>query len=367
MIKVLEILTCPINTGGTQMFVLQLIKSLNKEISIDCLTTMYSEDDNFEKQLRERGGKLFALNLSKNINPNSIYRPMKSFLKDRSYDIIHIHASTIQELSVIAAATKNNKSSKIIVHSHATGLKFTVLIRLFRAIASLSMKKHVDYYCACSKSAAEWKFTPKYQKQTHIISNGINTEQFQFDPVRRNDIRSKLKITDSELVIGNVGQLCETKNQSFLINVFTELLQKRPNSKLLLVGDGPDRNTLEQLAEQKGIAERVIFVGNTNNVAGYLMTMDVFAFPSKHEALPFAVLEAQASGLPVIASNNIPDTVKLSENVSFLPIDNDSISKWIAAITAAHCEKRDNGIEIVRKAGYDIETTVKQVEELYFS
>lgn len=349
------------------MFVLQLIKSLNKEIRIDCLTTMYSEDDNFEKQLRERGGNLFALNLSKNINPNSIYRPMKSFLKDRSYDIIHIHASTIQELSVIAAATKNNKSSKIIVHSHATGLNFTILMRLFRAIASISMKKHVDYYCACSKSAAEWKFTPKYQKQTHIISNGINTKQFRFNPVCRNDIRSKLQISDSEFVLGNVGRLYEIKNQSFLLSVFSEFLQKRPDSKLILVGDGPDRNALEQLAEQKGIADRVIFVGNTNDVAGYLMAMDVFVFPSKHEAFGYAVIEAQASGLPVIASNSLPDAVKLSENVSFLPIDNDCISKWVDAISSAHCEKRDNGIEIVRKAGYDIETTIKQVEELYFS
>ena len=367
MIKVLEILTCPIDNGGTQMFVFQLIKSLNKEIHLDCLTPLYCENENFEKQLRERGGTLYTLNLNHSTNLNYVYRPIKSFLKDRTYDIIHIHASTIQELAAIAAATKNNKSSKIIVHSHATGSKFTVLIRLFRAIASISMKKHVDYYCACTKSAAEWKFTPKYQKQTHIIANGINTEQFLFDSVRRNTMRSKLQISDSEFVLGNVGSLCETKNQSYLLSVFAKLLQKRPNSKLILVGDGPDRNALVQLAEKKGVSNRVIFVGNTNDVAGYLMAMDAFVFPSKHEALPFAVIEAQATGLPVIASDHIPNAVKLSEKVSFLPIDNDSISKWIEAITVAHGENRENGIETVRKAGYDIETTIKQVEELYFS
>ena len=367
MIKVLEILTSPIRCGGTQMFVLQLIKSLDKEINIDCLTPLYREDENFEKQLLERGGTLYALNLNHSKNLNYVYRPIKKFLKDRSYDIIHIHASTIQELAAIAAATKHNKSARVIVHSHGSGSNFTILMRLFRAIASISMKKHVDYYCACSKSAAEWKFTPKYQKQTHIISNGINTKQFRFNPVCRNDIRSKLQISDSEFVLGNVGRLYEIKNQSFLLSVFSEFLQKRPDSKLILVGDGPDRNALEQLAEQKGIADRVIFVGNTNEVAGYLMAMDVFVFPSKHEAFGYAVIEAQASGLPVIASNRLPDAVKLSENVSFLPIDNDCISKWVDAISSAHCEKRDNGIEIVRKAGYDLETTVKQVEELYFS
>lgn len=367
MIKVLEILASPIRCGGTQMFVLQLIKSLDKEINIDCLTPLYCEDDNFENQLRERGGNLFTLNLKKGKNLNYVYRPIKSFLKDHSYDIIHIHASTIQELAAIAAATKHNKSSKVIVHSHGSGSNFTILIRLFRAIASISMKKHVDYYCACSRSAAEWKFTPKYQRQTHIIYNGINTEQFLFNPVRRNDIRCKLHISDSEFVLGNVGRLYEIKNQSFLINVFKESLQTRPNSKLILVGDGPDRNALEQLAKQKGIADRVIFVGNTNDVAGYLMAMDVFVFPSKHEAFGYAALEAQASGLPVIASNSLPDAVKLSENVVFLPIDNDSISKWVDAITNTNCDNRYKGLEIVRKAGYDLETTTKQVEELYFS
>ncbi len=349
------------------MFVLQLIKSLNKEISMDCLTPLSCDNDDFEKQLNERGGNLYTLNLTKSKNLNYVYRPIKSFLKDHSYDIIHIHASTIQELAAIAAATKSNRSAKVIVHSHGSGSNFTIFIRLFRAIASISMKKHVDHYCACSKSAAEWKFTPKYQKQTHIISNGINTEQFLFDSTRRNDIRSKLQISDSEFVLGNVGRLYEIKNQSYLISIFTGLLQKKPNSKLILVGDGPDRSALEKLAEQKGIADKVIFVGNTNDVAGYLMAMDVFVFPSRHEAFGYAVIEAQASGLPVIASDRLPDTVKLSENVSFLPIDNDSLSKWIDAITAVHCENRNNGIEIVRKAGYDIETTIKQIENLYFS
>ena len=357
MLKVLEILAYPIRYGGIDMFVWQLIKSVDKSIHIDCLTPLNCVNEDFRKDLSERGGDLFELNLKKNI---------KSFLKEHHYDVVHIHASSIQELAAIAAAA-SSKDTKVIVHSHGTGSKFTFVMRLFRSIAGLSMNKHVDYYCACSKVAAEWKYTPKHQKLAHIINNGINTEQFMFDPKRRKEIRDRLKISDSEYVLGNVGRLTYEKNQSYLINIFEKFLQIKPDAKLVLVGDGPDRDALVKLVEQKGLNERIIFAGNTTDVAGYLMAMDVFVFPSVHEAFGFAVVEAQASGLPVLASDILPDDVKMCESVRFLPIGDENISKWIDAIPITYCEDRKKGVEAVRKAGFDIKNTAKQVEKLYLS
>jgi glycosyltransferase involved in cell wall biosynthesis len=366
MLKVLEILAYPIRYGGIDMFVWQLIKSVDKSIHIDCLTPLNCVNEDFRKDLSERGGDLFELNLKKNGNLNYAYRPIKSFLKEHHYDVVHIHASSIQELAAIAAAA-SSKDTKVIVHSHGTGSKFTFVMRLFRSIAGFSMNKHVDCYCACSKVAAEWKYTPKHQKQAHIIINGIDTKKFMFDPKRRKEIRDRLKISDSEYVLGNVGRLTYEKNQSYLINIFEKFLQIKPDAKLVLVGDGPDRDALVKLVEQKGLNERIIFAGNTTDVAGCLMAMDVFVFPSVHEAFGFAVVEAQASGLPVLASDILPDDVKMCESVRFLPIGDENISKWIDAIPITYCEDRKKGVEAVRKAGFDIKNTAKQVEKLFLS
>ena len=350
------------------MFVWQLIKSVSNDISIDCITPLDCENDDFRQQVNERGGNLYTLNLKKSINLDYSYYPIKSFLSEHDYDIIHIHASTIQELSSLAAATRNNKVAKVIVHSHGTGTKFNFAIRIIRRIAALSMEKHVDCYCACSKAAAKWKFTPKHQKMTNIIYNGIETEKYKFDPERRKDVRNRLNISDYELVLGNVGRLCDSKNQSYLIKIFESFLLIKPNAKLILVGDGPNKHELEKLVEFKKLSNQVIFVGNTNDVAGYLMAMDIFVFPSIHEALGFAVVEAQASGLPVIAACSLPDTVKMSDIFTFLPIGNNNISKWIDAIlNCRHYDDRKKGSEIIRRAGYDIKNTVKQIEQLYFS
>ena len=368
ILKVLEILAYPIRYGGIDMFVWQLIRSVDKSIHLDCLTPLNCVNEDFRKDLSERGGNLFELNLKKNGNLNYAYRPIKSFLKEHHYDVVHIHASSIQELAAIAAAAdRGSKDTKVIVHSHGTGSKFTFVMRVFRRIAGFSMSRHVDCFCACSKVAAEWKYIPKHQKQAHIINNGINTEQFMFDRERRKEIRERMNISDSEFVLGNVGRLSYEKNQGYLINIFEKLLQVKPDSKLVLVGDGPDREALAKSAESKGLSEKIIFVGNTTDVAGYLMAMDVFVFPSVHEAFGFAAVEAQASGLPVVASDIIPKDVKMCESVKFLPIGDENISKWTDAIANACCEDRKKGVEAVRKAGYDLKNTAKQVEKLYLS
>ena len=367
MLKVLEIIAVPIRYGGIEMFVWQLIKTIDNGIYIDCITPFYCENECFRKQLNERGGNLYALNLKKSNYLIYNYRLIKSFLDKHYYDVIHIHASTIHELSALAIATKNNKASKVIVHSHGTGSKFTFAMRLFRSIAALNMNKYVDCYCACSKVAAEWKYTPKHQKQTQIINNGINTKQFAFDPVQRKKIRTSLKISDSEFILGNTGRLCDSKNQSFLIDIFEIISQIKPESKLVLVGDGSMRGELEKLASSKGLSERIIFVGNTNDVSDYLMAMDIFVFPSIHEAFGFAVVEAQASGLPVIASDVLPNEVKMTENFVFLPVGHKYISKWVDAILSTHFENRKYGVEAVRKAGYDIKNTINQITQIYLS
>lgn len=367
-LNILEVMFVPIAFGGIECFINEIVERLDPDVNIDCLTTRYCVDDGFRKNVEKRGGVLYELNIPKKRTKINIYRAIRRCLSENAliYDVIHIHASGIEELYIAAAACDYSEKTTVIGHNHTVAaMRFLMpLVHLLRFSASFSMRRHIDCYCACSTKSAAWAYMPKYQRQAHIIHNGIDTEKFRFDNARRKKTRQMLNIPSDSFVIGNVGRLHPSKNQEFLIRVFAEVLHKRPDAWLVLVGNGAYHEKLKLLAKENAVDRKVLFVGDTPEVYDYLAAMDVFAFPSRNEGFGTAAVEAQASGLPVIASDRLPVDVKMTESFRFLSIDN-SISEWTEAILSAKSVEREKGADAVREAGYDIEYMMEQLRRLY--
>jgi glycosyltransferase involved in cell wall biosynthesis len=141
-----------------------------------------------------------------------------------------------------------------------------------------------------------------------VISNGIDAAAFAFDPARRTETRRRLGIGSREWVVGAVGRLVPTKRFDLLIDAFAHLTGPRKTDptgprarmRLLIVGDGSARTALERQVRELGMTDRVIFTGESADVAGALAAMDVFAAPSTQESFGLGVLEALAAGLPVL-------------------------------------------------------------------
>lgn len=144
-----------------------------------------------------------------------------------------------------------------------------------------------------------------------VVANGIDTDVYG-DRSRRDELRQRLAIPANAFVIGTVGRLAEVKRQDLLLKAFAELAPAFPELRLLLVGDGPEQARLEALANSLDLADRTIFAGYQAQPEQFLAVMDLFALTSRHEALPLALLEAWASGLPVVASSvgGIPKVVE---------------------------------------------------------
>ena len=171
-------------------------------------------------------------------------------------------------------------------------------------------------------------------------------------------------IDATAMVVGHVGRLCAQKNQLRLLDMFVEVQRRRPDARLLLVGEGELRAQIEQRAAALGIAERVILTGVREDVGALLCAMDVMMFPSTHEGLPFALLEAQCSGLPVVCSDAITREVALSDGVRFLPLTA-SDAEW-AAVSCEHAMRERCPAEAaLRRAGYDVEREAARLVELY--
>ena len=165
-------------------------------------------------------------------------------------------------------------------------------------LARLAGRIAWPFYCLTEDLAA-WvtahRIVPR--RKIRLIFNGIDTALFR-EPCDPDAIRQELGISPGSPVIGTVGRLSEIR-QDVLIRAFARIREQLPTSHLILVGDGPLRQSLRELAAGLGLDAYVHFVGFRPHSAPYLRAMDVFALTSRSEGMPQAVLEAQVVGVPV--------------------------------------------------------------------
>ena len=152
------------------------------------------------------------------------------------------------------------------------------------------------------------------------IHNGIDPDRFRRRQSRA-DARAQLGLPTDALVVGGLGRLDEAKGFEFLIAATAELRAEFPRLVVAIAGSGPQREYLEAEAERRGVADRVRFLGFQSDVQPVLDALDVFAMPSRCEALPYALLEAMATELPAVAAavGGIPEVIVQGETGLVVP------------------------------------------------
>jgi len=310
------------------------------------------------------GGAVYALNLpfSPGKSRSNIRKPFRDFLRRQKYDVVHIHSGSISALSIMAEEAGKAGVKKIIVHSHVDGENDNLKHKALRFLASIPMSRHVDIYCACSQKAADWKFEPKYAKNALVIKNGIDIERFCYNPETRSQLRLKLGL-ESKYVLGHVGRFTYQKNQEFLLDVLKELLRIDLSVHLMLVGAGEDFEKIQEIIKNKNLEKEVTLTGSVTNVQDYLQAMDFFVLPSRFEGLGIVAIEAQCTGLPVIAADVVPDDISI-KNCMFLPL-NEGAGKWAGVIEKNRNYTREDNSDLVRKKGFDSKTAADLVGSLY--
>lgn len=308
----------------------------------------------YEEEIKSLNGGIYTAPIYKIYNHFQYCLWWKKFLRDHpEYQIIHGHYYT---LSSIYLKIAKNMGRKTIAHSHNTrefsGLK-RHLIKNIEGIA--------DYQFACSDEAGKWMFP---NSQFKVIHNAIDTDAFKFNPQFRKRIRKELGVEDN-LVIGGVGRLVEQKNPFGMVDIVESASKKIPNIRMLWAGNGSLREKVEKEIEERGLKDVITLLGNRGDVPALMQAMDVVLMPSFFEGLPVSLVEAQASGLPVLCSNTITKEVDITGLCSFLPLDN--TAAWVDVIQTIDTSKRKDVSESIIKSGYDIRTTTKWLEQFYCS
>lgn len=367
-IKVLQINMSTSGHGGVSEILFKIYKYIDKtKVEFDFLSPNKTTYEIYRNEIEKNDGKLYGLNIPsiRYMRKITLSRRLNEFLKDKAYDIIHINSGSFFFNLQVAMIAKKNNIKRIIVHSHNTKNKKKIAKNVLRYICKPLLNYYATDFLACSKRAAEDMFTKKVaQEKAIIIKNGIELEKFKFNSEIRKKLREELNIED-KFVIGNVGRLVEQKRHDFVIDCFYEIKKRRPDTVLLIVGDGELEEKLKEKCLKLGIDKNVKFLGFRKDVNEIMQALDCFLFPSAYEGFGIAALEAQAAGLLTVVSEDVPKEVEVTKNIIYIDYKKGA-HYWADKILG--CKLIKNREELwsqVEKRGYNIKDTAIQVLDIY--
>ena len=313
-IRVLQVVS-RMNQGGIENFIMNVYRNIDRDkVQFDFLVH-HKDKSFFDDEIKRLGGNIYYFSVmdDKNIF-KYIHNLCKFFKKHKEYKIIHGHLASMGFLYLTIA--KINKVPIRIAHSHGTShtpdLKGYIKGVLFKFF-----KYPANFYYACSTEAGKYMFK---NKKFEVIPNAVKLQKFLYNNDFRTEIRNELNLSDKFVVL-NVGRLNLQKNHTYILKIFKHIVEEKPKSALLIVGEGERKENIKKEIHRLGLNDNVYMLGIRDDVEKIYCASDAFLMPSLYEGLPVTGIEAQASGIKCFFSDTITREVELTKNATFLSLD----------------------------------------------
>jgi glycosyltransferase involved in cell wall biosynthesis len=295
-INIMQI-THDLGIGGLQQVVVNLCKTLDKKrfnVKVLCLRGL----GDYVDELKNAGIEIFCI--EKNFKHTDYFTFLKiaKILRKNKTDIVHTHNTQPLIEGTLGALLSGVKT---IIHTdHARKFPDKRRYMIAEWIASKFVKKIVGVSQETIDDLV--KFERISQKKCTVIFNGIVKKKFH-DKIDTVFLKKSLGIHNDSFIIGVCARLSEQKGLSYLINSMPYVLSHFPQTTLVIVGDGILFHKLKDESEKLGISENVVFCGKRLDIPEILQIFDLYVLPSLWEGLPIGLIEAMASGCPIIATN----------------------------------------------------------------
>lgn len=360
-IRILNLFTI-MNRGGAETMVMNYYRNIDRrKVQFDFLVHR-EEAGVYEEEIKALGGRIYRMPPIYPQNFAKYIKKIRKFLKEHpEYKIIHSHMSELGYF--VFKEAKKQHVPVIICHAHNRPYGWDVKM-IMRNYFKYMMRPYITHMCMCGLESGEWLFGKKNKDKFIQINNAIDAEKFIYNKSIGDEIRKELGISD-EFVVGHIGRFDIQKNHEKLIDIFCEICKINKNSKLLLIGEGQLKKSIENKVKLLNLEKNVLFLGTRSDVNRVMQAFDVFLFPSFFEGLSVSMVEAQAAGLQCFISSSIPKECIITDNVVTFDLDwNDSkIAKMIVDLHSNY--KRTNTYEQILKAGFDIKNNAKELENFY--
>lgn len=359
-IKILEVVGT-MNMGGAETFLMNVLRNIDRN-KFQLFFLTYGEDKyDYEDEINDLGGIIIRISKPKKIFDFNQINQIKNVIKNYNINIVHTHTYYNSIYSILAA--NKFKNVRIITHSHNTKPDPTnnIIKKLYYQFSKIIINKYTDLFLACGNEAGKSLF---YNNDFEIIDNGIIIDKFKFSKEIRNKKRKELNISDEEISLLHVGRFDKQKNHEFLIDIFNNYFKTNKNVKLYLVGDGILKSNIKNKVNEYKLDKSVVFLNKRKDVNELFSAMDILLFPSLFEGLPVTLIEAQANGIPILASSNIDKDVNYTNTIKFLEINN-NLDEWKSIINNEKNKRYINNYKILLNSKYNMKKNVKKLEDIY--
>jgi glycosyltransferase involved in cell wall biosynthesis len=350
-----------LGVGGAEHQLRLLLKRLPHECEVVTLTNPGPVAD----AIRASGTPVHVLGMRGNRDLTAVAR-LAALMRAGRFDVVHTHLYRACVYGRIAARLAGVPHVVATEHSLGDGLiegrPTTRAVRSLYLATERLGQATIAVSGAVSQRLQDWGVR---RDRIQVVPNGIDAAELCYDPTLRRAARARLGIAGDAQVVGAIGRLVPTKGFDVLIRAMAAV----DGATLLVVGDGPERGALQNLARELGLGDRAVFAGATPYPREMLSAMDVFAAPSTQETFGMAVLEALAAGLPVLYAT-CPPLQELSPaaapHARRLPAAEPSFVDAIRAELAALDIRRGARVPVPPAvAHYDIARLADEVGHLY--
>ncbi len=329
-----------LNTGGLERIIVEMVRC-GPEHGFKCAVATLGMGGDLAGQVEELGCSWFSLDKGAGLDWRVVPRLARLASRWRA-DVLHAH----NEGAGLYAGLAGRLSLRPALCTRH-GLSFGAGPRgqWLRRIAGLLCRKTVCVGRDVFRFAREQDRLPA--SRLVLVYNGVDANGFRPDIDARTFWRKELGIAEQEKVVISVGRLAPEKDFNLLLDALVKLQAISAETKLVLVGDGPQRPALEAKVINLGLRDKVLFLGARSEIPGLLNAADLFALSSLSEGIPMALLEAMACALPV-ASLEVGGTPEVvADGRSGLLVQSrqpDDLAKAISRILSDHEEARDMGL-----------------------
>jgi glycosyltransferase involved in cell wall biosynthesis len=357
--------------GGVETWLLHVLRHIDRErLQMDFMVHT-AKPCAYDEEIRALGSRILPC-----LSPRRPWSYAKNFrhilATHGPYDIVHSHVHHYSGytlrlaeragIPIRIAHSHNDASPQDISPSPLRWIYLTSARRWIRRFATIGL--------AASGKAAEALFGLGWQHTSFCrpLYYGIDLEPFRAQPDP--SVRTALQLPSEAFVIGHVGRFDEQKNHRFLLEIFRSVADADPQTRLLLIGDGPLRPGIERRAAELGLAESVVFGGLRGDVPRVLLgAVDVFVLPSLYEGLGLVCLEAQAAGLPCVIADTIPGEAEVVPQLVTRLRLSQSASSWARVVLAKRDQAppitRNEALALMEASPFSIRRAAAELTRLY--
>lgn len=358
-----------LGAGGAESRMMDVYRNIDKQhVQFAFVTLDKSKNQFYEKEILSLGGSIIKISSPKE---KGLMRHFSELLSTFKYlkqqGAIAIHSHTLYHCGIVCMAARVVAIPVRIAHSRNTDTLNgkTFVGRMQVNIGKVLIKIFATHCLALNKECAEYLYGKgciESGKAT-VLPNAIDLTKYKMKK------RAQLpNVPDDALVIGHVGRFQPMKNHTFLIDFFAKFHTLYPESYLVMVGDGPQRQEIAEKVESLSLSKYVRFLGLRNDVYALMPCFNLFVFPSIFEGLAGVLLEAEAAGIPCLVSDTIPSTADMNLGlIKFISLNKD-LSEWCEeAAYLLEQEKPDYSVieAAFKKRHFTLEQEISDLYSIY--